>query len=509
MRKTERIILLLALVKFILPFVLTNSVFELHRDEYLYYEQGQHLDFGFLENPPLIGLLAFISSLFGGGFFWIRFWPSLFGAFTLLITCKTARELGGGIYAQIIAALGILFSAFLRIHFLFQPNFLDIFFWTASAYLLIKFCKSNDDKYLFALCISLALGWWSKYSVLFFTAAIALSILLTPYRKAYFKKNFWLMALISILLVFPNLLWQYFHRFPLVHHMEELHQTQLRFLHKTDFLKEQLLMLFPVAFVWISGLIWLLRNKQFNVIAFMYLFVIALLMLGGGKGYYALGAYPMLLAAGGVCLEKFSLTKIWLRYAFVLIILLLSLPFIPLLLPLQNPDAMAASNKKYGLGNIGLLKWEDRQNHPLQQDFADMLGWRELTEKAERLFRQQPDSIKANTIIYGANYGLAGSMKYYAKDTAFRNKVISENGTFLLWNSDHLHFRDLIYLDDEMPDSNDNVLNRFASMKIIDSCTNPYSRQYGIKIFFFQNAADSASIIAAKDIRDEKQKFNR
>ena len=76
MRKSfPLIILILAALKFALPFLLQHPAFELHRDEYLYYAQGQHLDFGFLENPPLIGLLGAISSLFGGTFFWIKFWP--------------------------------------------------------------------------------------------------------------------------------------------------------------------------------------------------------------------------------------------------------------------------------------------------------------------------------------------------------------------------------------------------------------------------------------------------
>jgi 4-amino-4-deoxy-L-arabinose transferase-like glycosyltransferase len=509
MRRTEIIIILLALLKFVLPFLIVDGTFELHRDEYLYYEQGQHLDFGYLENPSLIGFLAHASAFLGGTYFWIKFWPALFGALTLLVTCKIAKELGGSVYAQIIAGLGILFSAYLRIHFLFQPNFLDIFFWTMSAYFLIRFCKTKEDKYLLLLCVSLALGWWSKYSVLFFIAAIAVSLLLTRYREVFSRKTFWMAVVLAVLIIIPNFLWQYFHKFPLVHHMEELRETQLRYLNTIDFLKEQLLMLFPVAFVWIGGLVWLLRNRQFNIVGLVYLFVILLLMLGSGKGYYSLGAYPMLIAAGGVWLEGITQKRIWLRYAFAILILLLSIPFVPILLPVQNPTAMAATNKKYNLEKAGFLKWEDQQNHALQQDFADMLGWKEITAKAERLYQQQPDAIKTNTVIYGADYGLAGGMKYYAKDAAFRNKVISENGTFLLWNPDSLYFKHLIYVDDEMPDPNDNVLKRFASMKIIDSCTNPYSRQYGTKIFFFQNATDSASIIAAKDIRDAKQKFNR
>jgi hypothetical protein len=58
-------------------------------------------------------------------------------------------------------------------------------------------------------------------------------------------------------------------------------------------------MLLPVLFVWIGGLAWLLKNNAYRIVGFLYLTVILLLMLGSGKGYYALGAYPMLIAAGG------------------------------------------------------------------------------------------------------------------------------------------------------------------------------------------------------------------
>src|SRR5437868_15209499 len=111
--RNNKWIVILALVKFLLPFILVNPVWELHRDEYLYYQQGQHLDIGFLENPPLIGFLAYISGIFGGSSVAIKIWPALFGSFTLITTAAISRELGGKTFAQVIAATGILFSAYL------------------------------------------------------------------------------------------------------------------------------------------------------------------------------------------------------------------------------------------------------------------------------------------------------------------------------------------------------------------------------------------------------------
>jgi hypothetical protein len=510
MRRENYLLLFLVLLKFTLPFFLQDPVYELHRDEYLYYEQGQHWDFGYLENPPLIGVLAYISSLFGGSFFWIKFWPCFFGAATLFMTVKMVREFGGGFYAQLLAGLSIIFTAYLRIHFLFQPNFLDIFFWTLSSYFLLRYINSSAQKYIYFLAISLALGWYGKYSVLFFIASLLISLLLTHHRKLFAKKHFWLAALLAIVLILPNFLWQYFHNWPLFHHMKELQETQLQNLNRLDFIKEQILMLLPVTFLWIGGTVWLLKQKQDRVIAYCFLLILILIMMGSGKGYYTLGAYPMILAAGGVWAERLSIKRSWLRYAFVIIILILALPFVPVLLPMQKPVEMAAFNKKFGIDKMGLLKWEDGENHLLQQDFADMLGWKELAEKSERLFQQLPDSAKALTFVYCANYGLAGGIKYYAKDDYFRNKIFSENGTFLLWIPDRLYyFRHLIFIDDEMPDKDDSVLKHFATMKIVDSLNNPYSRQYGTKIFHFQNASDRAWIIAGNDIKQAKAKFSR
>src|SRR5690606_28094147 len=132
------LILLLAIIKFVLPLFLQHPLYELHRDEYLYYQQGQHLALGYMENPPLLSWLGHISSWFGGSPSWIKLWPSLFGAGTVVIACLIAAELGGKLFAQFIAGISIMTGAFMRMHYLFQPNAPDIFFWTLALYFLIR-----------------------------------------------------------------------------------------------------------------------------------------------------------------------------------------------------------------------------------------------------------------------------------------------------------------------------------------------------------------------------------
>ena len=503
------VIFLLAVLKFLIPFLLIHPAFELQRDEYLYYQQGQHFDLGYLENPPLLSYLGYVSSWFGNKEWLVRFWPAFVGALTVLVTCLITARLGGKAFGQFLAGLGVITGAFLRVHILFQPNILDIFFWTCSLYFLVIFIQTNDQKDLLWLAICLALGWWSKYSVLFLIAAIFIGVLLTKYRKILLQKNSYKAAGIVLLLILPNVWWQYAHKWPLAHHMKELRETQLIYVNPMDFIKDQFLLLFPALIIWIAGLIWCFRNSAYRILGWIYISVILLLILGSGKSYYALGIYPVLLAAGGAVWEKIFLMRKWMRYVIVALVIGLTIPFLPVGLPMMSPEKLATFYKEKGIDKTGLLKWEDQKDHELPMDFADMLGWKELTERTEKFFDSLPDSIKANTTIYGANYGQAGALKFYGKNDRFKNLVLSESGSFQLWISDITHFKHLIFIDDEIPDLSDEVLRRFEKVSVIDSVKNKYSRQFGDKIIFFENLDSTGVRLATEGFMENKKKFNR
>lgn len=503
------LILVLAIVKFILPFILQSPVYELQRDEYLYYQQGLHFDLGYLENPPLLSYLGAISSWMGGTEFSLKLWAGLFGALTVVVTCLITAEWGGKSFAQLLAGLGILTGAYMRIHALFQPNTADIFFWTLSVYFLICFIRSQSSFHLQALAISLALGWWSKYSILFLIASLFISLLLSKHRNIFLQKRMYAAILLAAIIIAPNLWWQYDHGWPVVNHMRELRETQLQYLNASDFIKDQFLMTIPVVLIWMAGLLWLLKHWEFRFLVLTYLFVIILLITGGGKSYYSLGIYPMLLAAGGAAWQQWTNRRKWPKPVLISLILLLSILFIPLLLPVWKPEKLAKFYKKFGIDKTGILRWEDLKDHELPQDFADMLGWKELSGKTEKFFNTLPDSTKSNTIIYCRNYGQAGSLKFYGKDDYFKDKVISDNGSFLLWISDRLWFKHLIFIGRRMPDKDDEVFQHFEKTTIVDSVKDKYSRQLGDKIIFFENIDSTGLRLARDGIKEMKSKFHR
>ena len=233
----NRIGFILALIKFILPFILQHPMYEPHRDEMLYLQQGNHLAWGFMEVPPLLSLFAKLALLAGGNFFWIKFWPSLFGALNVFLVCKMAAEMGGKAFAQFIVGLCVIAAGYLRGHYLFQPGFLEVFFWSLSAYFIIRYINTNQVKYIYYLAVSLALGFLSKYSVVFFVAGVFVGLLLSSNRKIFASKHLYLAALLALVIIAPNLLWQYNHDWPVVHHMKELRETQLQYINPFDFLK--------------------------------------------------------------------------------------------------------------------------------------------------------------------------------------------------------------------------------------------------------------------------------
>ena len=81
------------------------------RDELYYMACGEHLAWGYVDQPPLIALMAWLARhLFGHSIVGLRIFPVLAGAAVVFLTGIFARELGGGRLAQSVAAVSMLFA---------------------------------------------------------------------------------------------------------------------------------------------------------------------------------------------------------------------------------------------------------------------------------------------------------------------------------------------------------------------------------------------------------------
>jgi len=510
MRKYDRLIYILAIIKFIIPYLLQSNYYEPHRDEFLYLAQGNHVAWGFMEVPPLLSVFAWLTHLLGDGIFWIKFWPDLFGAFTFIITAKIIQTLGGKSFAIFLAFLPFVFGVYLRLFFLFQPNPPEIFFWTMIAYSIIRYIQTEKNKWIYLLGISIGLGMVSKYSVAIFTVSILAGLAFTPQRKIFLNKHLYYAGLLALLIFLPTFLWEYNHHFPIVVHMKELERTQLQFVSPIGFLKDQVLMNLPCIFIWLAGLHYVLftyNGRKYRSFAWGFVVVLALLMILHGKNYYALGIYPLLFAFGSYHLESLTAQRsiIW-RCVLVIIPIVIGIIFIPLALPVAKPETLNNYYTVMHTEKTGALKWEDLQNHPLPQDFADMLGWEEMTQKMAKAYYSLDSSERAHTFLFCDNYGEAGAVNYY-RFKYHLPEVHSDNGSFLYWMPRNIHIDNLVLVTDDPNEMQHPFIKDFASAVLVDSITNKYAVERGTLIIVFKGANEAFNKMFREKIEKDYDLF--
>jgi hypothetical protein len=477
--------LLFAVLKFASGYFLISPAYELQRDEYLYLNQGQHLAWGYLEVPPLIAAQGWVSLALGGGVFWVKFWPFLWGAATLYLVMRLAQRLGGGWFATALAGTCYLGTAFARLNLLFQPNSFEVFGFVFCLYWLVRYFQEEKPGFLHLLGLGLGLGLLNKYSTLFFIAAMGGALLLTPWRRLLLNRHFWGAAGLGLLVWAPNLAWQIGHGIPFRHHMALLHDSQLVNVSALDFWKPQLLMCFTALWVWVPGLLALLLGRAFRpyrAVGWVAVLGVGLLFALHGKDYYALGYYPVLFSFGarwwelrleGFVREQDRFWKTMLQPVFVALPVLMMLPLLPFIYPLRSPAEMAALRPKYE--SLGFYRWEDGQNHALPQDYADMRGWRELADHTWAAYQSLPDSVRAHTLIHCANYGQASALNYFNRHRAIPT-ANSLNGSFLFWYPAQQlqQYQAVLIIDDEF---HPELAPHFAQYRRFASITDAFARE--------------------------------
>lgn len=475
-------------LKFLLQFLLLSSEYDLQRDEYLHLDQANHLAWGYLSVPPFTSWTSYIIQLLGNSFFWIKFFPAFYGALTIFIVWKAIEELNGNLFALILGATCVLFSALLRLNTLYQPNSFDILIWTYLYFILLKYIKTDNAKWLYIGATVFAIGFLNKYNIVFLLIGLLPSLLLTEHRKIFLKTSLYVAILLVLILVFPNLVWQYNNNFPVFHHLKQLSETQLVNVNRFDFLKNQLLFFIGSLIVIFASFYALLFYKPFNkyrLFIFSIFFTLAAFTYFKAKDYYAIGIYPIYIAFGSVYLANI-LKEGWTKYlqpGLIAVPLLLFIPIYNVAFPNKSPEYIVQHSEKYK--KLGLLRWEDGKDHLLPQDFADMLGWKELALKVDSVYLSLPN--KNNTLILCDNYGQAGAINYYTKQ---KLRAVSFNADYINWFDLSKKYENLIRVKEaeEVNVELQETSPFFQNSVLADSITNKYAREYGTAIFAFIGA---------------------
>lgn len=511
MRKYNRLILLLAIARFVLPYLLQNPAYEPHRDEFLYLAEGQHVAWGFLEVPPLLSIFAWLTNVLGNSIFWIKFWPNLFGSLTFVICARILTYAGGKKLALWMLFFVFIFGAWLRMFFLFQPNAPEIFFSALMAYGIFRHIQTGRNKYLYLFGIATGLGLLTKYSVAFWAVSLVVGLLLTKNRRVFLNKHFYLAMTIGGIIFLPNLVWQWSHNFPVIHHMQELKETQLEYISAGEFLQGEFLMYLPVFYIWLTGLIFCFTVKGNKYLAFgiAFLAMQSIMIALHGKAYYTAGSFTIMFALGAFYVEKICLAYANIfRYSAISFSILTGLLFWPILLPVAAPAQLAAFYKTMHIDKTGTLKWEDLKDHPLPQDFADMLGWKEIAQGVAKAYATLDSAERKNLILWCDNYGQAGAVNYY-RNKFHLPEAYSANGSFLFWLPSSTFPQHVILVSENDRPLDDPLIRQFGYAKIIDSVNNKFAREYKTTILVLKYPSEKLIQILKQRIDMQRDNFTK
>ena len=384
------------------------------RDELYYLDLARHLDWGYVDCAPLVAIYAKVALLMGGSLAALRIIPALAGTALVAITMLLARELGGNRYAQFLAGLCILLCpAVLVMSGLMTMNAFEPLFWTGCILVVARIVRTGDSRLWLWFGVLAGLGLENKHSTLFLGFAVTVAMLLTHRRREFAKPWIWIAGAIALALFLPNIIWQVRHHFPTLEDLENVRREGKNVvLGPLAFFKEQIIDMHPILLlVWLPGLIWFLRDRRWRVLGLTFVVFFVTMEAAHAKNYYVFPIYPMLFAAGAVAIEQWLENRAtWTRAAVVAVIVLATVPAIPMFTWMLPPERLLAFENAIGFKPA---KQEVHHESLLMQPIADQFGWPEMAREVAAIYNSLPPAERAETGIWAGNYGEPGAINQF------------------------------------------------------------------------------------------------
>jgi len=421
-----------------LAHALGNPHYGFFRDELYFIVCGFHPAWGYVDQPPMVPLLAATSQWFGESLFLARLVPAVFAACSTYVTCLIAIELGGGAFAQLVAAVASFFAPVLmNFGMKISTDTPGLVLWPLAVLAILRVLNRGEPRWWLVAGAALGLSFQAKYSVIFFAAALFIGLLATRQRQAF--RTWWCVggAALAIAIALPNALWQAHFQLPMLELLRNGEQGGKNIkLNVTDFIFAELLITNPVlALVWVSGLIWLLWRRPFRFLGVAYLALMLQMILLHAKHYYPANVYPILIAAGGVVIEAWTEKLKSLRPGIGAVAVASGLVLVPYVLPVLPVQIFISYHQFLGpLLHLEKARTERGRVGPLPQDWADMQGWPDLTAKVAEVYARLAPEEQREAVVFAQNYGEAAAIEFFGRRYGLP-PVLSGHNQYYLWGT--------------------------------------------------------------------------
>jgi Dolichyl-phosphate-mannose-protein mannosyltransferase len=455
--------------------VLANGHYGIFRDELYFIVCGDRPDWGYVDQPAIVPLLASWShAIFGDFVLGFRLFPALVMATTVALTAEFTRALGGGRFAQWLAgACTLLAPVFLIQGVLFFTDLFQPLTWLALGWILVRLEQTGNERWWLAFGAVAGFSLNTKYLVAFYLVALAIGLLATPQRRSLLRPWVYLGALLAGVMVLPNVLWQQAHGWPFLELGKAASNGKNLEMSPLVFFIQQIALTGPLTTgVWLCGL-WagLFRPKLSIARAFPIAWLVLFLVfdITHGKTYYPAAIYPTLLAFGALQIETWIGNAIA-RGAVLASVIILGCVAAPLTLPILPVETFIRYQKAIGFTpSTG----ERQELGVLPQYYADMFGWQEMAEKIAVVYRSLPPEDRARAVFYGENYGEAAAIDVLGKPLGLPPAIAGHNNYFV-WGP-RGHDGSVVI---KIGGNAQHYAELFRSVQLVGRITTPYAMPY-------------------------------
>ncbi len=484
------VVLFLALANFLLHLYFNNR-YGYFRDEFDYMACGDHLAWGYVDQPPLIPFLIKICRLaLGDSLRSIRFIPALATSAAAILTAMITRELGGRQFAMVLSALAFIAAPiYLSDGSLLTTNCLEPLLWMGCVYFAILAIKREDPRNWLRFGIVAGIGMEEKYSIAVLGFSIVLGLLLTEQRRVFTKKWIWLGGGLAFLVFLPNFLWNVQNHWPFVELMRNIKaEGRDVVLSPLAYFAQQVLIIHPIlAPIWIIGVLaffFSARLKPYRFLGWCYLAAFTVFEVLHGKNYYLGPIYPVYLGAGAMVIESYirRSRQVWLKPALIVPILAGGAWLAPIVMPVLPVEQFISY-----MGKLPFKVPRSEHSHMraiLPQHFADQFGWEEIVAEVNQAYIKLSPEERAGCGIMAQDYGQAGAIDFFGRRYGLP-PALSGHQTYFLWGPRGYSGNCLIVLDD----SREVLEGLFEHVEYVGkSADNPYALEREIPVFICRGA---------------------
>jgi len=369
-----------------------SSRYGWHRDELYFRVAGEHLAWGYVDQPPFTPFVARVAAAVSpNNLAVLRLLPALTTAVTVALGGLVAREFGGRRPAQIAGAAAVAAGGFaLGVGHLLSTAVFDLTAWMALLWLTARLLRTGNGRWWIAFGGVAGVSMLNKNLLVLLGTALVCGLLIE--RRWDLLRSRWLVvgAAIALAIAAPNLIWESHHGWPQFE-MARVLSKRLGGENRATLLPLQLVLVGPaLIFVLWHGARWLAREpsaRRFRALLWAWPAGLLVTFATGGRPYYIAPLTIVVMLAGVVAIEQRTDLR---RLAWLIAVN--ALISVPIALPLLPVTAGTAN---------------------LNEAVAETVGWPQLTRQVAEVVGKLPTRERGSLVILTASYGEAGAIDLY------------------------------------------------------------------------------------------------